>query len=133
MSRDDLSDDWFVDRHVDAYQEKETEKDKDRQEKIHDGPCQDDQHAGPDRFRVEAPLHVGGIVGIHAGNPVVTAQRQDAQGVQSLPFPLLPEVRPKADGKFVDPHTRQFGRDEMAELMDGNEDAEDKDTSKDSD
>ena len=48
-------------------------------------------------------------------------------GVLGLPLLALPEAGAHADGELVDPDAAELRRQEMAQLMDGNEDAEDQD------
>ena len=55
------------------------------------------------------------------------ADGQQPQGILGLPLLALPEAGPHADGELVDLHAAELRRQEVAQLMDGDQHAEDQD------
>ena len=115
-------------RRADAGEEEDAEEQEERQYEIHDGAREDHNHARAHRFLAVTAAACIVLLGVHAGDVVETAERDRADGVHRLTALEAHELRPKADGKLVDAHARHLRRDEVAELMHEDEQAEDKDS-----
>ena len=55
------------------------------------------------------------------------ADGQKPQGILRVALRLVEELRTHADGKFIDAHAAGLGRQKVAELVHGNEHAENQD------
>ena len=64
---------------------------------------------------------VSGIVTLHSAE---AADGQQPEGILGLLRLLVPDQRPHADGKLVDPHAAELGGQEVAQLVDGDQYAE---------
>ena len=65
------------------------------------------------------------VVGILAGHLHVAAERDRADHVFGVAAREADEARPEAERKFQHPDAHAAGHDEMAQLVDENQDAED--------
>ena len=99
------------------------QQDQKARQKIHDGAGGENQQLGPESLPVQGMGVVGVLVlALHGAE---TAAGDGSQGVECFALLLFPQGRPHADGKFVDGHAAGLGRQKVAQLMDGDQYAED--------
>ena len=114
-----------VDRHIGNGLDRESTQDRNDQQardKIHEGAGhQNDQPLPPGRIVEGSGVVALLVLALHGA---VAADWQQAQRIEGLPSLRLQELRAHVDGVFVHLHARELGRDEMAELMDGDQEAE---------
>ena len=119
-ARDDL-----VERHVGAAHQHDREHDK-REQQIHDRSGQIDLEPHPLALRQELVGRAGALVldGL-AGELHVSAERHDADAVLGAAARELQDLRTEAEREREDPHAVRAGHQEMPELVDEHEHAED--------
>ena len=94
-------------------------------QKVHKGSGCEDHQLLEKALAAQGPLVRGGLVlPLHGAE---AADGQQAQGVLGLPRVPVPDQGAHADGELVDPHAAELCRGEVAELVDGDQHAEDQD------
>ena len=92
------------------------------QHKVHEGTGHQDQRPLPGRLIGEGP----GLVAVFvlSGHGAEAAEGDAAQGIFRLPLFPFEDGRAHADGKLLHPHAAGFGGGKVAQLMHGDQHAE---------
>ena len=93
-------------------------------EKVHKGPRHQDNGLLPSGGVAEGPGVVGGRLLVLPLHGAVAAHGKEAKTVKGISFLFLQQGGSHADGELVDLNAEEFGRGKVAELVDGNEQAE---------
>ena len=93
-------------------------------EEIHKCPGHQNNRLLPPGGVAEGPGVVGGRLLVLPLHGAVAAHGKEAKAVKGISFLLLQQGGSHADGELVDLDAEELGRREVAELVDGNQQAE---------
>ncbi|CAN4043729.1 Molybdenum transport system permease protein modB, partial [Dysosmobacter welbionis] len=98
------------------------QNDEEPRQEIHKGAGGKNHHLFPEALTAQRPLVARVLIlPLHSAE---AADGQQPEGILGLLRLLVPDQRPHADGKLVDPHAAELGGQEVAQLVDGDQYAE---------
>ena len=100
----------------------EDQDDHKAQQEVHKGACRQDDDPLPGRLIGKGPGVVRALV--LPGHGAEAAEGDAAQGIFRLALFPFEDDRAHADGKLLHPHTAGFGGGKVAQLMHGDQHAE---------
>ena len=100
-------------------------RDADREQQVEDRTRDDDDEALPQRMMLEIAGVSAAVVGlILADHLAIAAQRQGVDAIRRVPARPFRDRRPEADREIAHAHAETLREDEVAELVEDDEDAQ---------